>query len=263
MVCCGLPGNLSVKLLSWNVNGIRAVLKKDFPAFLSEQDPDIICIQETKAQSDQVDDVFPPDYETYWCSAEKKGYSGTLILTKRSPLSVANGLGVAEYDTEGRVITLEFDDFYLTNVYTPNSQNELKRLNYRTQVWDVAFLKKMTLLNKKKPVIFCGDLNVAHKEIDIARPKDNRFTAGFTDEERAGFDNIIAAGFFDSFRAFNDQPDQYSWWSYRAGARERNIGWRIDYFCVSEQLRERVKDAFILPDVMGSDHCPVGLIIDD
>ena len=248
-----------MKILCWNVNGIRAVLKKNFLEVLAEHSPDILCVQETKANPSQVGDVFPPEYKAYWNSAEKKGYSGTLILTRQTPLRVMTGIGLEEHDTEGRVVTLEFDDFFLTTVYTPNSKNELQRLDYRTRKWDVAFLDHMIELDRQKPVIFCGDLNVSHKEIDLARPKANRQNAGFTDEERAGFDHILAAGFFDSFRAFNEQPGQYSWWSYRAGARANNVGWRLDYCCVSEKLRERVTDAFILPGITGSDHCPVGI----
>jgi exodeoxyribonuclease-3 len=251
-----------MKIVSWNVNGIRAGLKKDFLGYLANEDPDILCIQETKAHPEQLDDVFPATYETYWNSAEKKGYSGTLIFTKTSPLSVKNGLGIEEHDREGRVITLEFDTFHLVTVYTPNAQNELRRLDYRCQ-WDRDFLTEMDRLNAIKPVIFCGDLNVSHKEIDLARPKANRMNAGFSDQERAGFDNIVTAGYFDSFRAFNQDPNQYSWWSYRAGARDRNIGWRLDYFCVAEALRDRVTDAFIRQDVLGSDHCPVGITLSE
>ncbi len=251
-----------MKMLSWNVNGIRAAIGKGFMDFIRKQDPDILCLQETKAEASQVDTPFPNGYEAYWNSAEKKGYSGTLILTKARPLAVTNGIGKKKHDKEGRVITLEFGDYHLVTVYTPNAQNELKRLDYRANEWDVDFLKYVKRLEKLKPVIFCGDLNVAHKEIDLARPKDNRKNAGFTDEERAGFDNIVAAGFLDSFRAFNDEPGHYSWWSYRAGARAKNIGWRIDYFCVSEKLRERLTNAFILQEVEGSDHCPVGIEFD-
>ncbi len=248
-----------MKLLSWNVNGLRAVLKKGFLDVLDTHGPDVLCIQETKAEAGQVGDVFPAEYEAYWNSAEKKGYSGTLMLTRLKPLRVISGIGIDEHDREGRVITLEFEDFFLSNVYTPNSQDGLRRLEYRTETWDVEFLNYMQELDRRKPVVFCGDLNVAHKDIDIARPKANRMSPGFTDAERAGFDRILEAGFFDSFRAFNGEPEQYTWWSYRAGARARNIGWRIDYFCVSEKLRNQVKNAFILPEVLGSDHCPVGL----
>ncbi|MDA1044672.1 MAG: exodeoxyribonuclease III, partial [Verrucomicrobia bacterium] len=237
-------------------------LKKNFLDVLAEHRPDILCVQETKAEPSQVGDVFPAEYKAYWDSAEKKGYSGTLILTRHEPLKVMTGIGVPEHDREGRVVALEFEDYHLVTVYTPNAQDELQRLDYRTRKWDVAFLNRMIQLDALKPVIFCGDLNVSHKEIDLARPKANRQNAGFTDEERAGFDNILAAGFYDSFRAYNEQPRQYTWWSYRAGAREKNIGWRLDYFCVSEKLRARVSNAFILPEIYGSDHCPVGLIFD-
>ena len=248
-----------MKMISWNVNGIRAAIGKGFMGFLAEHSPDILCLQETKAEASQVDAAFPGGYEAYWNSAEKKGYSGTLILTRLTPRSVVNGIGKKKHDREGRVITLAFDDFHLVTVYTPNSQNELQRLDYRSDEWDVDFLKYVRKLDKVKPVIFCGDLNVAHKEIDLARPRANRKNAGFTDEERAGFDRIVASGFVDSLREFNQEPGQYSWWSYRAGARARNIGWRIDYFCVSRKIRDRLKGAFILPDVQGSDHCPVGI----
>ena len=246
-------------MISWNVNGIRAAIGKGFMNFLETHDPDILCLQETKAEASQVDTPFPDGYEAFWNSAEKKGYSGTLILSRRTPLSVVNGIGKKKHDQEGRVITLEFEDFHLVTVYTPNSKNELQRLDYRSNEWDVDFLKYVKKLDKVKPVIFCGDLNVAHKEIDLARPRANRKNAGFTDEERAGFDRIVAAKFVDSFREFNQEPGQYSWWSYRAGARDRNIGWRIDYFCVSAKIRGRLRGAFILPEVLGSDHCPVGI----
>ena len=250
-----------MKLISWNVNGIRAAINKGFLEFYNNADADILCVQETKARPEQVDfDV--NGYHQYWNSAEKKGYSGTAVFTKIKPLDVQLGMGIPEHDKEGRVITLEFSDFFLVNVYTPNSQRGLARLAYREKKWDVDFLKYTKALEKKKPVIFCGDLNVAHKEIDLANPKSNRKNAGFTDEERAGFDNIVAAGFIDTFREFNQEPGQYSWWSYRMNARARNIGWRIDYFCISKGLRPELKDAFIAPDIMGSDHCPVGIILE-
>ena len=249
-------------LISWNVNGLRAILKKDdFSAFLGTEQPDLLCLQETKAHPDQIDDMaWAEGYHCYWNSAVKKGYSSTAILTKVKPLSVVNGLDIEEHDQEGRVITAEFPDFYVVTVYTPNSQNELRRLDYR-QRWDRDFLLYLQGLEKKKPVLFNGDLNVAHKEIDLARPKANRRNAGFTDEERAGFDALIEAGFVDTFREFNQEPDQYSWWSYRFGARDKNIGWRLDYWCVSEALKKRLKDAAILQSVMGSDHCPVKLVL--
>ncbi|NNE90018.1 MAG: exodeoxyribonuclease III [Verrucomicrobiales bacterium] len=251
-----------MKFHSWNVNGLRAVLKKDFDCYVEEHQPDFLLLQETKAQPDQVDELpFLKDWKGHWNSAEKKGYSGVLTYTREEPLNVTLGLGVEEHDLEGRVITLEFPDFFLVNVYTPNSQNELRRLDYRMR-WDADFLTHMKKLQKKKPVIFAGDLNVAHTEIDIARPKANRKNAGFTDEERAGFDNIVSAGFTDSFRHFHpDEPEHYSWWSYRAGARGKNIGWRLDYFCVSEGLMDRVKSARILKDQLGSDHCPIELVL--
>ena len=248
-----------MKMLSWNVNGIRAALGKGLAEFFAAEAPDILCLQETKAQREQVDmDWLDSDYHQFWNSAEKKGYSGTAIFSKRKPISESYGMGKKKFDDEGRVITLEFRSYYVVTVYTPNSQNELRRLDYRIH-WDRAFLKHVRDLEKHKPVIFCGDLNVAHQEIDLARPKQNRKNPGFTDEERAGFDKIVAAGFIDTFREFDQRPDKYSWWSYRAGARGKNVGWRIDYWCVSAILRKRLKSANILSDVMGSDHCPVGL----
>lgn len=246
-----------MKLLSWNVNGIRAALKKGFLDFLKKEDPDILCIQETKARPEQVD-IVTPNYKHYWNSAEKKGYSGTVIFTKKEPLSIQYGIAIEEHDNEGRVITLEFKDFFLVNVYTPNSQRGLTRLEYR-QKWNKDFLKFLRGLEKMKPVIFCGDLNVAHKEIDLANPKSNKKNAGFTPEERADFDKIVEAGFIDTFREFNKEPGNYTWWSYMFNARANNVGWRIDYFCISKELRKKLKDAFILPKVMGSDHCPVGI----
>jgi len=245
-----------VKFISWNVNGIRAALKKGLLDFIKTQGPDILCIQETKAHPDVVD-LSLPDYRHYWNSAERKGYSGTLIFTRVKPLSVVNGMAIPKHDTEGRVITLEFQDFYLVNVYTPNSKRELERLSYRQKEWDVDFLKYLKNLEKKKPVIFCGDLNVAHKEIDLANPKQNRRNHGFTDEEREGFDNFVKHGFIDTFREFCTDKGYYTWWSPLFKARERNIGWRIDYFLISRVLRPRLKNAAILADVFGSDHCPV------
>lgn len=250
-----------MKLVSWNVNGIRAVLKKGFLEFMEDCRPDILCLQETKAHPDQVG-LDLPGYRDYWNAAVKKGYSGTAVFTKLEPRSVTLGLGRPEHDQEGRVITAEFDDYYLVNVYTPNAQEELRRLDYRTRQWDVAFLEYLKRLEDTKPVVFCGDLNVAHHEIDIARPKENRRNPGFTDEERESFGRILESGFVDSFREFTKEGGHYSWWSYRAGARAKNIGWRIDYFCVSEALRPRLKAASILPQVMGSDHCPVVLQMD-
>ena len=252
---------MTLKIISWNVNGIRAVLKKGFLDFVKKEKPDILCVQETKAHPEQVDIQLSDYKHHFWNSAEKKGYSGTAVFSKIQPLTVTYGFGINEHDNEGRVITLEFNDFFLVNVYTPNSKHELLRLDYR-QEWDKEFLKHMKTLEKLKPVIFCGDLNVAHKEIDLANPKANRFNPGFTDEERAGFDNYIKADFIDTFREFNQEPEEYSWWSYRFNARVRNVGWRIDYFCISNQLRKQLKDAFILQNVIGSDHCPTGMIID-
>jgi len=244
------------------VNGLRAVLKSTLPGFLANTDADIYCFQEIKAQRDQVNTPGfpPPGYHAIWNSAVKKGYSGTLVLTKKEPLSVALGLGYAEHDDEGRVITCEFEDFFLVNVYTPNAKNDLSRLAYRHEQWDRLFLEHMRKLDAKMPVLVCGDLNVAHKEIDLARPKENEGSAGFTPEEREGFDNIVAAGFVDSFRHLHpDEGGHYTWWSYRANARERNVGWRIDYWLMSPTLLPRLKGAAILPYATGSDHCPVTL----
>lgn len=243
------------------MNGIRACVKKGFLEFIDAQDPDVFCLQETKAKPEQVDLGLDLTYRHFWNSAEKAGYSGTAIYSKEEPIEVFNGLGIPEHDTEGRVITAEYPDFYLVTVYTPNSKEELKRLDYRENEWDPAFLEHVTGLEERKPVIFCGDLNVAHQEIDIARPKANERTAGFTIEERQGFDRMIEAGFIDTFREFEKGPDHYSWWSYRANARAKNIGWRIDYFLISPELRPRLKNAWIMPEVHGSDHCPVGIEI--
>ena len=248
------------KLMSWNVNGIRSVLKKDvFLPFVTKEKPDVLCLQETKAMAEQVELVLP-GYHDFWNSAEKKGYSGTLILTKEKPLAVTLGLGAAEHDKEGRVITAEYDSFFLVNVYTPNSKRGLERLPYR-QIWDAVFLKYIKTLEKKKPVIFCGDLNVAHQEIDLYHPDTNHGTHGFTDEERAGFSNFIKAGFIDTFREFVKEGGHYTWWNVITNSRPKNIGWRIDYFLISQALRPRLEKAWILPDVMGSDHCPVGMIL--
>ncbi|WP_459200887.1 exodeoxyribonuclease III [Methanococcus sp. CF] len=249
-----------MKMLSWNVNGIRACLKNGFMDFLKRESPDVMCIQETKVQSGQVQ-LGLERYFQYWNYAERKGYSGTAIFTKIKPNEVIYGIKNSEHDGEGRVITLEFDEYYLINVYTPNSQRGLTRLDYR-QKWDQDFLNYLKILENKKPVIFCGDLNVAHKEIDLKNPKTNVKNAGFTTEERNGFDNIVNSGFLDTFREFNKEPDNYSWWSYRFNARAKNIGWRIDYFCISESLMGNLKDAFIMPEIMGSDHCPVGIIFE-
>lgn len=251
-----------MKLISWNVNGLRACVQKGFFEYLNETDPDIFCIQETKLQEGQIN-LELPSYYQYWNYAEKKGYSGTAIFTKKEPLSVRYGMGIEEHDKEGRIITLEFADFFLVTVYTPNSQSELARLSYRME-WEDAFITHLKTLEKEKPVIFCGDLNVAHKEIDLKNPKTNRKNAGFTDEEREKFDVIIKKGFIDTFRYFYpDKEGIYSWWSYRFKAREKNAGWRIDYFCVSEELKDRLESASIHTEVLGSDHCPVELIIKD
>ncbi|MEM8954205.1 MAG: exodeoxyribonuclease III [Verrucomicrobiota bacterium] len=250
-----------MKLVSWNVNGLRAVLKKDFAKFVNTEKPDLLCLQEIKALPADVDlDALFPKYQSFWNPAEKKGYAGTLILSKIKPLSHRAGIGIPKHDSEGRVLTLELDDFFVVTVYTPNAQHELARIDYR-KLWDKAFLKYVRSLEKSKPVAFGGDLNVAHKEIDLARPKENQKNPGFSPEERAGFDRIVKAGFIDSFREFEPGPHHYSWWSYRAGARPRNIGWRIDYWCISPALRPRLKSAKILSDIMGSDHCPVSITL--
>ena len=247
-----------MKLISWNVNGLRACVQKGFLDFFHDSDADIFCIQETKLQEGQID-LKMEGYEQYWNYAKKKGYSGTAVFTKKKPLSVTYGLGIEEHDQEGRVITLEFEEFYFVTVYTPNSQNELARLDYRMQ-WEDDFLSYLKKLEEKKPVVFCGDLNVAHKEIDLKNPKTNRRNAGFTDEEREKFTQLLEHGFIDTFRYFYpDQEGNYSWWSYRFRAREKNAGWRIDYFCVSEVLREKLEDAKIHTEIFGSDHCPVEL----
>ena len=249
-----------MKLISWNVNGIRAVLKKGFLDFIASENPDIICVQETKASVDVVEVEWPAGYRAHWNAAEKKGYSGTLILSRNAPRVVLPGIGVAEHDREGRVLCAEYSDFFLVNVYVPNSQRELTRLEYR-QRWDRDFLQYLKTLERTKPVIFCGDMNVAHMEVDLARPKENRKTHGFTPEERAGFDAMVRAGFVDTFREFEKSGGHYTWWSQMNNARARNIGWRIDYFLVSASLRTRLKSARIFPQITGSDHCPVGLEI--
>lgn len=249
-----------MKLISWNVNGLRACMNKGFQDFLANSEADIFCVQETKMQKGQAEFDFS-GYEEYWNSAEKKGYSGTAIFTKIKPLSVSYDIGIAEHDQEGRVITAEFDDFYLVNVYTPNSQRELARLDYRMQ-WEDAFRSYIKQLDEKKPVIVCGDLNVAHKEIDLKNFKTNHKNAGFTDEERAKMTELLEAGFTDSFRyLYPDKEGIYTWWSYMFKAREKNAGWRIDYFVVSNRLADRIADSLIYTDIMGSDHCPVGLIL--
>lgn len=247
-----------MRFISWNVNGLRAVVKKGFEDIFWSLDADFVCLQETKLQEGQIS-LDLPGYESYWCYAEKKGYSGTAILTRHTPLSVSYNLGIPEHDSEGRVITLEYEDFYLVCVYTPNSQDGLRRLDYRMS-WEDDFRDYLCELDKAKPVIICGDMNVAHEEIDLKNPATNHMNPGFSDEERGKFTELLDAGFIDTFRSlYPDRTDAYSWWSYRAAARQRNVGWRIDYFVVSERLRGNIKDAYILPEVMGSDHCPVGL----
>lgn len=247
-----------MRFISWNVNGLRAVVKKGFEDIFYALDTDHFCIQETKLQQGQID-LELPGYEKYWCYADKKGYSGTAIFTKHTPLSVS--YNIPGHETEGRVITLEYEEYYLVCVYTPNSQNELKRLDYRMS-WEDDFREYLCALDGKKPVIICGDMNVAHEPIDLKNPDSNHMNPGFSDAERGKFSELLDAGFVDSFRAlYPDKTDAYSWWSYRAAARSRNVGWRIDYFVVSERLRENIKDAYILPEIMGSDHCPVGLDI--
>jgi exodeoxyribonuclease-3 len=249
-----------MKLISWNVNGLRAVMNKNFMEFFNEADADVFCLQETKLQEGQIE-MDLPGYHQYWNYADKKGYSGTAIFTKTEPLSVTYGMGIDEHDHEGRVITLEFDDFYFITVYVPNSQDGLKRLDYRMK-WEDDFLGYLKELEKTKPVVFCGDLNVAHEEIDLKNPKTNRKNAGFTDEERSKMTALLDAGFTDTFRYFYPEQVTYSWWSYRFKAREKNAGWRIDYFICSDALRDRLKDAKIHTEVMGSDHCPVELDIE-
>ena len=249
-----------MKLISWNVNGLRAVMKKNFFDFLEKEQPDVLCLQETKMQEGQAD-VPTEGYFQFWCSAEKKGYSGTLTLSRTEPLSVSTGMGVDEHDHEGRIVTLEFPEFYSVNVYVPNSQNELARLDYRMR-WEEDFLTYIKTLEKKKPVVICGDMNVAHKEIDLKNPSSNHHNAGFTDEERERMTLLQEAGLIDTFRYFHpDEKDRYSWWSYRFNARANNAGWRIDYFLVSEALKKKLVSADILSDVPGSDHCPVTLEI--
>ena len=248
-----------MKFISLNVNGFRAFLEKGFADFFYAQDADFFCLQETKMQPGQAT-FDPKGYFQYWYSAEKKGYSGTAVFTKHEPLSVKYGIGISEHDNEGRAITLEYDDFYLLCVYTPNSKRELERLDYRMQ-WEDAIREYIMVLDSKKPVIYCGDLNVAHEEIDLKNPKTNHESAGFTDEERAKFTQLLDSGFKDTFRALYPEKVTYSWWSYMFHAREKNAGWRIDYFVVSDRMLDKVKDSFILTDVMGSDHCPIGIEI--
>lgn len=250
-----------MKLLSWNVNGVRAAIGKGLKASLEATEADIICLQEVKAEQSQVPvEELPSGLSVVaWNPAEKRGYSGVALLSRNQPERVMLGLGKRKLDTEGRVITADFGDFYLVNVYTPNSQNELRRLDYRVNEWDVAFRRYVRRLAKEKPTLFCGDLNVAHEEIDLANPKSNQKNAGFTPEERESFSTLLQTGFVDTFRMFHQDGGHYSWWSYRAGARQRNIGWRIDYVCASKRMSEFISSGFILPEVHGSDHCPVGI----
>ena len=249
-----------MKLISWNVNGFRACLNKGFEQFFKDTDADFFCIQETKMQPGQAS-FETEGYHQYWYSAEKKGYSGTAIFAKKEPISVKYGLGIEEHDHEGRAITLEYDDFYLLCVYTPNAQRELARLDYRMK-WEDALRDYIMSLDAKKPVIYCGDLNVAHEEIDLKKPKTNHFSAGFSDEERGKFTELLQSGFCDTFRTLYPEKVEYSWWSYMYHAREKSVGWRIDYFVVSERVMDKVKDSRIFTDIMGSDHCPIGLEID-
>lgn len=260
-----------MKLISWNVNGIRACVKKGFEDFFSSIDADIFCLQETKMQildkekNQEINEILNmpifDNYFSYWNSAEKKGYSGTAIFTKKEPINVFYGIGKDEHDKEGRVITLEFDNFFMVNIYTPNSKRGLERLDYR-QIWEDEIRKYLLKLNETKPVIMCGDLNVAHKEIDLKNPKTNRGNAGFTDEERNKMTELLNAGFVDSYRfLYPEKEDAYTWWSYMGRAREKNIGWRIDYFIVSDDIKQNIEEAEIFPDIMGSDHCPIGLKI--
>ena len=254
-----------MKLISWNVNGLRAAITKGFGDFFNEINADIFCIQETKMQEEQIDDNMKElfkEYNSYWNSAEKKGYSGTAIFSKRKPINVTYGIGIEEHDKEGRVITLEFENFFMVDCYTPNAKRGLERLDYRV-IWEDEFRKYLLKLNETKPVILCGDLNVAHEEIDLKNPKTNRGNAGFTDEEREKMTELLNAGFTDTFRyLYPDKEDSYSWWSYMFKAREKNVGWRIDYFIVSKTIEDKIKEATIYSEILGSDHCPVGLEID-
>ena len=247
-----------MKLVSWNVNGLRAILKRNFLEYLAEEDPDVLCLQETRCNPDEIEQLWPATYRTFWNVAEKKGYSGTAIFTKQRPLRIGNGIGRPVHEREGRVITAEFPTFNLVNVYVPNSQRGLTRLAYRQQ-WDRAFLRYLRKLEQHKPVVFCGDLNVAHTELDLANPKANVRNHGFTPEERAGFTALVRSGFVDTLREFVQEGGHSTWWSPLSGARSRNVGWRIDYVLLSAALRPRLKTAFIHANVMGSDHCPVGI----
>ena len=246
-----------MKLISWNVNGMGAAYKKGFNEFFDDVNADIFCIQETKMQEGQLD-LTKEGYHVYLNSAERKGYSGTAVWTKKEPISVTKGIGIEEHDNEGRVLTLEYDKFYLINVYTPNSKRELERLDYRV-VWETEFRNYLQELRKRKPIILCGDLNVAHKELDVKNDKANRGSAGFTDEERRELENLLNLKYIDTYRHFYPEKEKYSWWSYFGKAREKNVGWRIDYFIVSDELKDNLKDAYIYDNIYGSDHCPVGL----
>ena len=250
-----------MKLISWNVNGLRAAITKGFNEFFEDENADIFCIQETKMQEGQIENFELKGYKQYWNSAVKKGYSGTAIFTKIEPINVTYGIGIETHDQEGRVITLEYEKFYLVNIYVPNSKRELERLDYR-MIWEDEIRKYLSNLNKKKPVIMCGDLNVAHEEIDLKNPKTNRRNAGFTDEERGKMTELLNANFTDTFRYMYPEKIEYSWWSYMGNAREKNIGWRIDYFIVSNDIKEKIKDAKIHTEIYGSDHCPVELEIE-
>lgn len=252
---------MPVKMISWNVNGIRACVKKGFMDYFNDVDADVFCIQESKLQEGQID-LNLPGYHQYWNYAQKKGYSGTALFSKKEPISVSYGLGIEEHDNEGRVITAEYEDYYVVTCYTPNSKTELERLDYR-MVWDDAFRNHLLALDEKKPVLFCGDLNVAHNEIDLKNPKTNRRSAGFTDEERGKMTELLGVGFIDTFRyLYPDAEGAYSWWSYLGKARDRNAGWRIDYWCVSDRLKDKIKEAEIHSAILGSDHCPVMLEIE-
>ncbi len=247
-----------MKLISWNVNGLRAVLRRNFLDYLAGEDPDVMCLQETRASPDDIEQLWSAAYTTYWNPAQKPGYSGTALFTKQRPLQVSTGLGLARHDREGRVLTAEFADFFLVNVYVPNSQRELTRLAYRRE-WDRDFLRYLKRLQRRRPVVVCGDFNVAHSELDLARPEANGHNHGFTPEERAGFTALVRAGFLDTFREFVSEGGHYTWWSPMPGVRARNVGWRLDYFLISAALRPRLQRAFIRAEVPGSDHCPVGV----
>ena len=248
-----------MKLISWNVNGIRSALKKGFLEYLGREQPDILCLQETRAWPEQVALTPPTGYQIFWARSMRKGYAGTAVFTRINPIDVREGMNIPKHDQEGRLLTLEFNDFYLTNIYVPNAGRDLARLDYRVNQWDPDLLQWLQNLAKKKPLVFCGDLNVAHKEIDLANPRGNKNNSGFTPQERAGFDNLLQAGFVDSFRQFTPEGGHYTWWSNIGRAREKNIGWRIDYFCISSQLGPRLISSGIQPHIKGSDHCPVFL----